>query len=89
MATVRDVFARGAHHAERRAGTSSGARRVLWRAAHRSWRCRRHVGLLLPLLAMDLKPGDEVIVPSPRSSLRLPPSTTGAHRFWPIAGAIT
>jgi dTDP-4-amino-4,6-dideoxygalactose transaminase len=64
MATVRDVLARGAYIMQRdlldfelELGRYLGAKHVIGVADGT-------MGLLLPLLALDLKPGDEVLVPS-------------------------
>ncbi len=64
MSSVRDVFARGAYimqkdllDFEKELAAYLGVKHVIGVADGT-------MGLLLPLLAMDLKPGDEIIVPS-------------------------
>ena len=64
MTTVRDVFARGAYIMQSDVLNFEAELAAYCGVRHAIGVADGTMGLLLPLLAMDLKPGDEVIVPS-------------------------
>lgn len=64
MSTVRDVFARGAYIMQGDLGTFEAELARYVGVRHAIGVADGTMGLLLPLLAMNLKPGDEIIVPS-------------------------
>ncbi|HEU4654949.1 MAG TPA: DegT/DnrJ/EryC1/StrS family aminotransferase, partial [Steroidobacteraceae bacterium] len=64
MASVRDVFARGAYIMQRDLLEFEKELAAYVGVKHAIGVADGTMGLLLPLLAMELKPGDEVIVPS-------------------------
>jgi dTDP-4-amino-4,6-dideoxygalactose transaminase len=64
MATVRDVFARGAYIMQRDLLEFEAELAVYLGVKHVIGVADGTMGLLLPLLTLELKPGDEVIVPS-------------------------
>jgi dTDP-4-amino-4,6-dideoxygalactose transaminase len=64
MSTVRDVFARGAYIMQSDLGAFETALARYVGVKHAVGVADGTMGLLLPLRAMNLKPGDEIIVPS-------------------------
>ncbi len=64
MATVRDVFTRGAYIMQQDLVDFEAELARYLGVKHAIGVADGTMGLLLPLLALDLKPGDEVIVPS-------------------------
>lgn len=64
MSTVRDVFARGAYIMQSDLASFESELAAYVGVKHAIGCADGTMGLLLPLLAMDLKPGDEVLVPS-------------------------
>jgi len=64
MTTVRDVFARGAYIMQRDLLDFEAELAAYLGVKHVIGVADGTMGLLLPLLALELKPGDEVIVPS-------------------------
>jgi dTDP-4-amino-4,6-dideoxygalactose transaminase len=64
MATVRDVFARGAYIMQKDLLEFEAELATYLQVKHVIGVADGTMGLLLPLLALDLKQGDEVIVPS-------------------------